>query len=74
MDYIELDLHITPNKPWVDIAIANLAELGFDSFVENENGVLAYIPKNNFDESIVNEILIDIMDIEVVYQSFSAFS
>ena len=69
MDYIELDLHITPNKPWVDIAIANLAELGFDSFVENENGLLAYIPKNNFDESIVNEILIDIMDVEVVYQS-----
>ena len=69
MDYIELDLHITPKKPWVDIAIANLAELGFDSFVENENGVLAYIPKNNFNESIVNEMLLDIMDSEVVYQS-----
>ncbi len=68
MDYIEFDLKITPKKPWTEIAIANLAEFGFDSFVESENGVLAYIAHENYNEFLVCEILNEIMEKEVVYK------
>lgn len=44
MDYYELTLKLTPRNPWTEIAIAELAELGFDGFVENNEGVQAYAP------------------------------
>lgn len=44
MDYIELNLEITPRNPWAEVLIAELAELGFESFVETETGIQAYAP------------------------------
>ncbi len=46
MDYLELNITLTPREPWAEIITAQLAELGCDSFVETENGVQAYGPKN----------------------------
>jgi ribosomal protein L11 methyltransferase len=46
MDYIELNINLFPRNPWAEILIADLAELGFDSFVDTENGVLAYGEQN----------------------------
>jgi ribosomal protein L11 methyltransferase len=42
MDYIELNVNIFPRNPWAEILMTDLAELGFDSFVDTENGILAY--------------------------------
>ena len=42
MDYFELTVTIEPRDPWSDILLAELAELGFESFVETEDGILAY--------------------------------
>ena len=39
---------------FADLIMAALGELGFESFVENENGLLAYIPAPDFDVSILN--------------------
>jgi ribosomal protein L11 methyltransferase len=44
MDYIELTIDLSPRLPWADILIAELAELGFESFVETETGIQAYAP------------------------------
>lgn len=44
MDYFELTVNITPREPWSDILVAELAELGFESFVETESGIQAYAP------------------------------
>lgn len=44
MDYIELNLEITPRNPWAEVLIAELAELGFESFVETDTGIQAYAP------------------------------
>lgn len=42
MDTIELTVNIDPKDPWSEIAIAELAELGFDSFVSTDSGFIAY--------------------------------
>ncbi|MNJ90795.1 Ribosomal protein L11 methyltransferase [compost metagenome] len=44
MDYFELTVNIEPRDPWSDILVAELAELGFESFVETDQGVQAYAP------------------------------
>jgi ribosomal protein L11 methyltransferase len=56
MDYIELDIKVTPRQPGTDLLISELAESGFESFVETENGFLAYIPTKEFSESSVSSI------------------
>lgn len=48
MDYTELNITIEPRDPWSEILVAQLSELGFDSFVETEEGVQAYIPSKDF--------------------------
>lgn len=41
-----LSLHITlqPRLPWAEIMVSQLAELGFDAFVDTEDGLTAYGP------------------------------
>ena len=45
MDYIELTINLTPRNPWAEILIAELADLGFESFIETEQGIQAYAPQ-----------------------------
>ncbi|MDD2984295.1 MAG: 50S ribosomal protein L11 methyltransferase [Crocinitomicaceae bacterium] len=42
MDYLELTVNLTPREPWAEILVAQLAEFGFESFVDTETGVQAY--------------------------------
>jgi ribosomal protein L11 methyltransferase len=44
MDYIELTIDLTPRDPWAEVLIAELAELGFESFLETETGIQAFAP------------------------------
>ncbi len=53
MDYIELSIKLSPVQPFTEIIIAQLAEVGFDSFVENEEGVQAYGPVSQVDMDVV---------------------
>jgi len=43
MDTIELDITLNPKSPWNEIIAAELAEQGFESFVQTEKGILAYV-------------------------------
>lgn len=54
--YIEYSFKITPLQPASDILIAELGELGFESFQENDEGVLAYIQKNDWHEGILETV------------------
>lgn len=56
MDYIELKIEITPTDLGRDIIIAELAEIGFESFVEFDNGVDAYIQEPIFDENELKKL------------------
>lgn len=56
--YIEYEFKVTPLQPASDILIAELGEVGFESFVENEEGVLAYIQKPDWSDRILEAIAI----------------
>ncbi|THV60161.1 50S ribosomal protein L11 methyltransferase [Flagellimonas alvinocaridis] len=56
--YLEYDFTIEPAQPATDILIAELGEVGFESFVENETGLLAYILKSDWREDILNGLYI----------------
>lgn len=50
--YIEYTFKVIPLQPASDILIAELGEAGFESFVENEEGLLAYIQQKDWTEDI----------------------
>ncbi len=56
--YIEYDFKVEPIQYAVDILIAELGEVGFESFKENDEGVLAYIQKKDWEDGILNNIQI----------------
>lgn len=46
MEYLEVNISLDPRNPWADILVAELAELGYESFVETETGISAYAPES----------------------------
>lgn len=54
--YIEYIFKVSPLQPGTEILIAELGYAGFESFVETEEGVLAYIQKGEWNENILEEI------------------
>ncbi len=67
--YIEYDFTVTPKEPATEILIAELGNVGFESFVENENGVTAYIQKEEWQASILENIFVLNSDeFEIEYQ------
>jgi len=58
MEYIEIHLHILPKNSLVnDILASTLGEAGFESFMDCEDGMLAYIPTSRFDETAFKKII-----------------
>ncbi|MGZ5211640.1 MAG: 50S ribosomal protein L11 methyltransferase, partial [Kaistella sp.] len=49
--YLEFNFKISPLQPWNEILMAELIEIGFDSFTEEHDGILAYIQKDLFIEN-----------------------
>jgi len=78
--YIEYNFTVTPKEPATEILIAELGNVGFESFIENENGVIAYIQKASWNDSILdsifvlnsNEFLIDYIKSEVAQTNWNA--
>ncbi|MFD1314119.1 50S ribosomal protein L11 methyltransferase [Namhaeicola litoreus] len=58
MNYIGYYFNIEPLQPAAEILIAELGEVGFESFVENENGVDAFIQQEDWHENILDSIQI----------------
>ncbi|MDY0780147.1 50S ribosomal protein L11 methyltransferase [Tenacibaculum sp. IB213877] len=56
--YIEYNFTVQPKEPATEILIAELGEAGFESFVENEEGVTAYIQKSDWNPSVLESIFI----------------
>ncbi|WP_297095379.1 50S ribosomal protein L11 methyltransferase [uncultured Draconibacterium sp.] len=58
MDYQKISIQIAPFQEWLrDVLNAQLAEIGFDSFVETETGFEAFIPATAFFGESLNEVL-----------------
>lgn len=56
--YIEYRFEVKPAVPAVEILVAELGYAGFESFVETEKGVSAYIQKSEWREDILKDIQI----------------
>jgi len=56
--YIGYDFKVEPLQPGTEILIAELGYAGFESFVETEEGVTAYIQKEEWREGILQDIQI----------------
>jgi ribosomal protein L11 methyltransferase len=56
--YIAYDFSVTPKNPATEILIAELGYVGFESFVENDTGVTAYIQKQEWNSQILDDLYI----------------
>lgn len=56
--YLGYTFDISPREPGTEILIAELGYAGFESFVENEAGVIAYIQKPEWNANILDDIYI----------------
>ncbi|SFC15127.1 ribosomal protein L11 methyltransferase [Flexibacter flexilis DSM 6793] len=55
MNYIELNIEVAPD--FADVLIAELGQVGFDTFTETDNGVQAYAEEKNYDAQAVADLL-----------------
>ena len=58
VNYIGYTFKISPKEPATEILIAQLGLEGFESFVENEDGVTAYIQEGDWNATILEDIQI----------------
>lgn len=66
--YIAYHFKVQPLQPAVEILIAELGYAGFESFVETDEGVTAYIQKDEWNDAILEEIqILDSEEFEISY-------
>lgn len=58
MDFVQVNFSIEPYEEYVaDVLASELGEIGFDSFVQVNNGLEAFVPANLFNENQITELL-----------------
>ncbi len=63
MNYKKITIEITPFQEWLrDVLVAQLGEIGFDSFVDTETGFEAYIPAPDFNTETLNSVVAEFND------------
>ena len=66
--YLEFSFKISPLQPWNEILMAELIEIGFDSFTEESDGILAYIQKELYQEKELEPLwLLHSKEVEISY-------
>ncbi|APG60185.1 50S ribosomal protein L11 methyltransferase [Christiangramia salexigens] len=67
-NYLEFHFTIEPAQPASEILIAELGYLGFESFVENDDGVTAYIPVEEYEEDLLSGVhILQSEEFEITY-------
>jgi len=56
MNYFEVEFLLNPLLPAREVLVAELAERGFESFVETEEGVKAYIVEKDFNDDLLDDL------------------
>lgn len=69
MKYVEVNFTCKPNTETItDVLAAQLSEIEFETFVESDSGLLAYVPETDFSASKIDELLRHfILDAEITY-------
>src|SRR5690606_979104 len=68
MNYIEYQFTISPVEPWREILMALLTECGFESFTDSDEGLNAYVKKNEEDLNCVKERINVLHDAEIKFK------
>jgi ribosomal protein L11 methyltransferase len=63
MKYIELSFTLSQNTDFADIVVAKLNEIEFESYVETQDGVDAYIQESLFNQEKLNEVIEDLQSL-----------
>ncbi|MDG2274478.1 MAG: 50S ribosomal protein L11 methyltransferase [Flavobacteriaceae bacterium] len=56
--YIAYDFNVSPKEPATEMLIAQLGYVGFESFVEQDHGVTAYIQKQEWNSKILDDVFL----------------
>ena len=56
--YISYTFKIHPKEPATEILVAELGEIGFESFVENDDDLIAYIQQTDWNENMLDDVFI----------------
>lgn len=68
MEYTELKCSLPAgSEAFTELIMAQLGESGYESFVETDDGLLAYIPTSRFDPAVLNEPMLWPEGVEVEY-------
>ncbi|MCC7303184.1 MAG: 50S ribosomal protein L11 methyltransferase [Bacteroidia bacterium] len=59
MDYLEVCISLEPREPWADLLTVELASIGFESFLDTESGINAYIPAGLFSKERFDKMMGD---------------
>ncbi|MBL4625155.1 MAG: 50S ribosomal protein L11 methyltransferase [Flavobacteriales bacterium] len=62
MNYFEVNIVINPVHPWRDLINSDLGELNYETFVETEQGVQAFIRVEDYSKDNLKSLLGDYED------------
>lgn len=65
MNYIEIDITLSPTIPFREVVTALLADSGFESFTDTRNGVQAYISQADYEKSVLEDVISGIEGCEI---------
>lgn len=54
--YVEYTFTVTPTVPWNDVLASELGVYGFESFMETETGLLAYVQKDADKDDLIKDL------------------
>jgi len=57
-EYIAYTFKVTPVQPALDILIAELDYIGFDSFLEKDDGLVAYIETDQWNDRVLDDVYV----------------
>jgi ribosomal protein L11 methyltransferase len=70
MNYIEVDLKVDPD--FSEIIMAELGEAGYESFVETDEGLLAYIQESDFRQADLDNLAAKYLDLTTIAVSWKS--
>ena len=70
MNYVEVQLEL--ESDFTEILMAELAEAGFESFVETDEGLQAYIPEEDFKETVLQDIIARYSEMTAIASSWKS--
>lgn len=69
MNYIELSISVEPKDLGSDLLIAQLSEIGFESFVDTDTGFSAFIKEEQYIDEQVNALFLDYSELLKIEKS-----